>query len=158
MRNVVVNKRLFILGFLLFGFYLSKAQIDSEDPYASLALQKKAIIGTWMNTGANTDEIGDHRWTMKFTADGKCYDTYTYDDGRRDVETYTYTVTDYVNNNDMRSYALSITNVDGSGEHYAYEMYIGRDEDNNYDEMSLHSGIDDPFMQPGNFVFKKIKN
>ena len=147
MRNVVVNKRLFILGFLLLGYYIGKAQVDNEDPYTTLALQKKAIIGTWVA------EDDDGLWKFVFTKDGKCY----WHSGD-DVETYTYRVTDYVNNNDMRSYALSITNVDGSGEHYAYEMYIGRDEDNNYDEMSLHSGIDDPFMQPGNFVFKKIKN
>lgn len=105
-----------------------------------------------MNTGYNTDEIGDHNWTMKFTKEGKSYWYYPGDE----VEVYTYTITNYINNNDIRSYALRIINVDGSGEHYGYEIYIGRDQSNNFDEMSLHSGIDDPLMQPGNFVFKKI--
>lgn len=147
MRSIVANRKLFILGFLLFGFYLSKAQVDNEDPYTTLALQKKAIIGTWVA------EDDDGLWKFVFTKDGKCY----WHSGD-DVETYTYTITNF-SPKDPYDYNLNLYGISDSSEHYGYEMYIGRDEGNNYDEMSLHSGGEGSgVMTPGNFVFKKIKD
>ena len=151
MRKILKSGKLFIVGILLCHFNLSRAQVDGEDPYTTLTLQKKAVIGTWMNTGYNTDEVGDHNWTMKFTREGKCYWYYPGDE----VEIYTYTINPY-NDQGYDAYALKIKNIEDPDDHYGYVMYIGRDESNNFDEMSLSSGLNRPWMNPGNFVFKKI--